>query len=728
LEKAPVLRHPAAVGTDRYKSNNEMLRLTISLFLILACIESPANPLPESSISYTIEVRLDPETRGLDGKETITWRNTLDSAVDSIPMHLYLNAFSNRGTTWFRDTMGARFQEDTILERYDDPWGWTEPDSIRQGGVELEWTPIAPDDGNHLDRSLIEVILNEPIEPGETVTLDVDWSGRLPAAAARSGGYNDFFFIAQAFPKIAGVRPEGDFNRHQYFGQTEYFANFADYDVTVAIPEGWGIGATGKGELLRSEEGVDWHRFQQRSVIDFVVAAGADMENVVTTHELATGGSVDIHIFQPKGYGHQIDRWTEITARSLDTMSTRVMPYPYETITVALVPREGTRAMGMEYPTLFTGGPGGGIWDRPVVKDTRFNEVVIAHEFAHQYFNAIVATNEFEDAFMDEGMTEYWDKEIMSDAFGEESGVGFLLGRAITVNVGMISASLPQKVYPAVWSGPSFLARDYSIGYQFYQRPAQTFQTAARLFGQDVVDSIFSAYAQRWQFAHPRMEDFWAVAEEVGGPEVAAMLREAYQHPDSPDYKVALLEVEEYSPPPGYLRDGDETVLVGLDWEGDAQLGLPEEALENDGRILVEILDPGHTREFRTMGGIERRFFDPIKEAVIDAGDEESFFESRARIIGPDWDHLPVTVELRFADGMVVRDEWDGKGVYREYRTVRPSRLESVVIDPDHKIRLDTVPVNNGLSREASGDVPEDWSRWFTGLFQLLAEGAASWF
>jgi hypothetical protein len=704
-----------------------MRKILIGLLLLIASFALPAATLPESNISYVIDARLDPVTRNLDGKETITWRNTLDAPVDSIPMHLYLNAFSNRGSSWFRETLGERFIESTILKRFEDPWGWTEPESIRQDGVELEWRPIAPDDGNHLDRSLIEVVLNEALAPGDMVTLEIDWNGRLPAAAARTGGYDHFFMIAQWFPKIAGVRPEGDFNRHQFFGQTEFYANFADYDVTIAIPEGWGIAATGKGELLRTDDGLDWYRYRQDAVIDFALAVGAEMENVATTHELATGGSVDIHIFQPTGYGHQIPRWTEAAARALDTMSKRVLPYPYETVTVVLPPRAGMRALGMEYPTFFTGGPGGGFWEYDLTRDTHLNESVIAHEFVHQYFNAIVATNEFEDAFMDEGMTEYWAAEIMTENWGEESGSGFLLGRPINVNSSSILAALPTTRYPAVWSGPSFLARGYTIGRQFYDRPAVTFQTAARLFGQDVVDAVFVAYAQRWQFNHPRVEDFWAVAEEVAGPEVAAMLREAYTQPEIPDYRVATLDVAEYSPPPGYLRDGDETVFVDIDWSGDMNLGLPAEALEEDGRVLVQILDPGHTRETRTTGSIEQRFFDPIEDAASDNEEEAVFYVSRTRVHGPDWDHLPVTVELRFADGVVLRDDWDGRGIYREYRTVRPSPLDVVVIDPDHKIRLDIVPVNNGLSHEASGPVPKDWARWLTGLYQLLAEGAASW-
>jgi hypothetical protein len=60
-------------------------------------------------------------------------------------------------------------------------------------------------------------------------------------------------------------------------------------------------------------------------------------------------------------------------------------------------------------------------------------------------------------------------------------------------------------------------------------------------------------YAQRWSFGHPRVEDFWAIAEEVGGTELAAMYREAYLQPGKPDYRVVKITSSSYTPPRGYI-------------------------------------------------------------------------------------------------------------------------------------------------------------------------------
>ena len=704
-----------------------MLRLPILLVLSLSA--TAFAEIPESSIRYSIEVQLDPITRDLNGKETIEWTNTLAEPVTSLPMHLYLNAFSNEASTWQRYTLSRRFLQGTILKRFPDPWGWTEPTSIQQAGEELSWAPIAPDDGNHLDRSLIEIQLAEPLQPGETVTLDVTWDGRLPAVAARTGGHTDFFFVAQWFPKIAGVNPEGNFKPHQFFGTTEFYADFADYDVRIGVPENWAIASTGKGELVETSDGVDWHEYTQPGVVDFAFTTGKNMERFTSTHELATGGEVEINIFQPKGFEHQVQRWVDATAASLDVMSTRVMPYPYATATAVMPPMAGLRALGMEYPTLFTGGPGGRVWDDSPLATTNINETIIAHEFAHQYFMGLMASNEFEDAFMDEGMTEYWGTEIIIDTFGEEAGGGEFFGRAINANSTTISATPITTIYPPVWSGPSFLGRGFSGGRQFYDRPQTTMQTAARLFGRDTVDAIYKAYANEWAFRHPRIEDFWAVAEEVGGAEVAAMLRESYLRPNIPDYKVVSVNSEKYQAPRGYVHTEGEVTYIGPERDGDKLLGLSDTAREPDGNVMLEILDPGYTRDTRVMGSIEHVAIEPT-QADADAdytSDSVTFYKSSARVEGPSWDNLPVTVRLRFADGVVIEDEWDGKAYYREYRVLREAPLQSVQIDPDYKIRLDIAPLNNGLSREPKGELPRSWSRWMMALYQSMAEGASSW-
>ena len=61
----------------------------------------------------------------------------------------------------------------------------------------------------------------------------------------------------------------------------------------------------------------------------------------------------------------------------------------------------------------------------------------------------------------------------------------------------------------------------------------------------------------------------------------------------------------------------------------------------------------------------------------------------------------PVTVELKFADDHVVRREWDGQERWVRYEVVRPSKLVSAEIDPEHVMALDINRLNNSRLIEA---------------------------
>src|SRR5262249_57390475 len=93
-------------------------------------------------------------------------------------------------------------------------------------------------------------------------------------------------------------------------------------------------------------------------------------------------------------------------------------PYPYPLLTIVDPGPGGSRAGGMEYPTLITVGTA---WWLP--RGLRLPEIVTVHEFGHQYWYGMVASNEFEEAWLDEGINSYVEGRIMDDAYGAASYV-----------------------------------------------------------------------------------------------------------------------------------------------------------------------------------------------------------------------------------------------------------------------------------------------------------------
>lgn len=724
-------------------------RLAAGALALAASLAPPAGAsaldLPPVKMTYRIDAALDPATRMLRGTEEIRWTNPTDEPVASLPLHLYLNAFSHTRSTWLREATIQRFEADDYLVVDPDPWGYSDLRSVRVRGPDGErdatFRPIQPDDGNPFDRSLFDVTLPAPVPPGGEITISIEFEARLPVPIARTGGSRDFFLVGQWFPKIGVIEPKGV--RHapkarraarQFHGQTEFYADFADFDVTFAVPQGFLVGATGRaeGEPKADEAGLVKVRHKQRAVHDFALVVGKDLRDVVARHAPKGGGpAVDVRYIATAGSEHQIPALRASIEGALDVMGSRIGPYPYDVLTVIMMPFWASRTSGMEYPTLITSLPSDPMWDRAPLRGTKFQEQTAIHEFGHQYFYGLLASNEQEESFLDEGFNSYWEVEIMKALYGEHASVGTVLGRPLRAG-DMRSIGLAMKaddIHEPMRKGPSWLYAPETYGVQSYPRSAVTFATAAALFGQDKVDKVFAEYFRRFAFQHPDTEDFLAVAADAGGAPVAAFFREAFEREEIPDYRVDEVSVTRWEPPLGRIVTDKGPVVVTVEGRDKAgEVGLDPEAREADGRVLMEVTDAGWVRGGQSvLGSITRSLVTPERGAGAKSEDPGKYHESVARIEGPRWDNLPVDIEIRFADGVVVRDTWDGKSAWRKYRFLRPAPMREVRIDPSGRIALDVKPQNNSRRIKPDPGFAADWGLWLGALSQWAAGGLSLW-
>lgn len=719
------------------------LRLLLPALLLLTALAAPpaaAEPvLPPTDLSYAIEVTLLPETRALDGHEVITWTHTGERPIAEVPLHVYLNAFAHDDTTWMHGGPLRAVRYDDLVDLYGDIWGWSEPTTVQQlsadGPRPLKTTWIQPDDGNPLDHTLLLVTLDPPLLPGQTLTLDVRWTARLPIPIARTGGVDDFFLVAQWFPKLAAFEPRGlhgradeGFSRQQFHGPTEFYADFADYDVRITAPPDWMIAATG----ARTDEDAAASgavRYRQRAVHDFAFMASTTMSDHTLTHTPAGQSTpVEIRTIVPRGTEGQIPRWERAITSVLDTMSTRVGPWPYATLTVVAPPWRAARTGGMEYPTFITGLPGDVLWDSFPVADFEFPELVVIHEFIHQYFYGLLASNEREEAFLDEGFTTFWEGEA-TEALRGDASIGTVLGRDIDA-LAFRSLGLRRWAHTIdepIARRPTWLYFPGTSGMQVYARTAATLQTASGLFGRDRLDAVFALYFQRFAFHHPTLSDFLAVAHELDDA-LGDLLDEAFYARAIPDYEVVSASTSPWRPPHGRVPGphgpidlGDAPDLADLD-------AIRPHVDEADGLLEVEITDPGYaTPTDRADGRITRHRVRPDAPPPPQTDPDAPVIESRVRLRGPGWRHLPVQVTFTFADGARWTDTWDGRATWRDLRFIRHSPLTRVDLDPDHLLAVDVFPENNAGTVSPDRVFAADTSLWLSAVVQWLALGVTQW-
>ncbi len=400
---------------------------------------------------YVIEVRVDPDLKQLHGEEHLSWTNESKDDVFDLWFHLYWNAFANNRSTHLVESKGEL--RGTKLA---DEWGWQQITALRVNSGDslgkLEW--MAPDDANAQDRSVFRVKLGEPLQKGQTVMVDLSWEARIPRVRRRTGQKDDFLFMAQWFPKLGVYETGNGWNCHQFHANTEFFADFGTYDVTIDLPARYAghIGASGVG----MSEQLDGPRVRARYlapsladrelrvadgrgplVHDFAWTADPRYEKYegvfhwaeweqryeseVASTALALGrGSAevagrDVHVTVLLHPEHAEQGWRHFDAActSLFFYGLWWGTYPYEQLTVVDPAWGGGAAGGMEYPTLFTAG------SRVLTFPTmRTPESVTVHECGHQFWYGLVGNNEFEAGWLDEGFNTFGQSEAMSRRYG----------------------------------------------------------------------------------------------------------------------------------------------------------------------------------------------------------------------------------------------------------------------------------------------------------------------
>jgi hypothetical protein len=346
-------------------------------------------------------------------------------------------------------------------------------------------------------------------------------------------------------------RAAGRRNCHQFHSSTEFFADYGAYDVSLTVPRGWIVGATGvERERRDGEGGTTIHRYHQDDVHDFAWTTSPDYVERSALFEHPTLPRVAMRLLLQREHAAQAERHFAATRTTLQYYGEWYGAYPYGHITI-VDPAYQSRAGGMEYPTLFTAGTR---WLAPPGVVTP--EAVTVHEAGHQWWYGMVGNNEFEDAWLDEGLNQFSTARAIAAAhsphFYEQRYFGGFIPYVFTDIV------LSREVDDNGWSGytsvatrdaqstPSFGYFPTSAGGITYAKTALWLNTMERWLGWPLLQRIMSTYFTRWKFAHPTPHDFFDIATSVAGRDLAWFFDQVYRSSDAFDYGIDdLSSVEE---------------------------------------------------------------------------------------------------------------------------------------------------------------------------------------
>jgi hypothetical protein len=679
--------------------------LALPLALLLGITPGPARfdsagrsigaPLSERTASYVLEARYDPAKRHLTGTARLTWTNRSEVPQATLWFHAYWNAFRNSESTFAREEHRAGGVRSGTNRYGPGDWGWTELRSARlPDGTDvrptLRWEH--PDDEERGDRTVFTLTLPTAVPPHGQVTIDLAWEARVPTLVARTGVLGKYTLFGQWFPKIGvlevppqrGVRTPS-WNCHQFHASTEFYADFGSYDAALTVPRGMVVGATGvRTGRAENPDGTVTHRFHQDDVIDFAWTAwegAAEASDVFRSEGLP---EVALTVLSPKESSPTAPQVLAATKLTLEHAGRRWLPYPYPHLTLVAPPvGADVESGGMEYPTFVT------VYSRvdpAEPRDVLLWEVTV-HEVAHGWWQGMVASNEFEEAWLDEGVDTWATTQVMTAA-----GLGWDLSQFLPRGTRwllrpLLRSDIPEAAVRPPGTVPRFQSSIARPGWRFktgpdvgrstYGRARAALATLEMEVGPETFSRIMRTYAERWAFRHPSTDDFLQVASEVSGKDLRPLGNALFRGTSGLDDAVAELQCTPVPPAWGF---------TGTD--GGTPTFTPRRPPGPGGDVRCEVL-------------VERR------------GDLP----------------LPLDVQLTFADGTTQRHAVPPGENWSRIITERPlpgGRVTLARLHPGAPAAMDTHPVNDARSLDATPGPALSIIGWFLYAGQLLAAAVGS--
>ena len=492
-----------------------------SLFSITANVKSQ---YWQQSVDYTMSVSLDEKTSNYSGKQKLIYKNNSPETLHKVFYHLYFNAFQpgSEMAVQLKNSPDKNTRFDVSLDSITkDQQGFLKVENLTQDGVLVKTID---------SETILEVILNKPIEPGESSIFELSFKGHVPDVIRRSGKNSSegvAFSMAQWYPKMAEYDREG-WNADPYIGR-EFHGVWGNFDVKITLDKDFMVASSGylqnaneigmgysERKKPKTKKGkITWH-FIAPNVHDFTWAADKDY-----IHDTYPGpNNVTLHFFY-KNDPAIIDNWKKLqphTAKMMEYYNEKIGHYPYKQYSVV----QGGDG-GMEYAmlTLITGGRN---------YDGLFG--VTAHELAHSWFQHVLATNETKHEWMDEGFTSFIDELASNEILDKKKEFPLESSYVRYFRLAESGGEMPQS------TNANRYFHNYAYELTAYSKGAVFLAQLAYIIGYEKLFETLRTYYSEWKFKHPLPNDFRRIAERISGIQLQWYLTDWTQTTNKIDYAI----------------------------------------------------------------------------------------------------------------------------------------------------------------------------------------------
>ncbi len=550
--------------TNRYMYKLFYQGLLLFLFLTVAESTIIAQSYFQQKTDYNISATLDTIDQTLKGDIILSYTNNSPDDLSQIYFHVWWNAYSDKRSAYAEQGLeiGSRdffFADDEYMGGYSD----LEFTYLDQ---KVEYRAYEIDGRVHSD--IIVIDLPQAIIANSTAEFRIQFQSDIPYAFSRAGYRDDLYRMTQWYPKPAVYDKEG-WHPMPYLEMGEYYSEFGDYDIELHIPVSHSIACTGTVDESRTEYSSSGKLLyiSAENVIDF---AWFSSENYIPYREnvMIDGTSVAVNIFVEE----ENEMWSDMMTfakRSIEFYSEEVGPYPYPQVTI--VAESSGNGSGMEYPMIT-------LIDSD--NDISLIDHLVAHEIGHNWFQAILASDERAYTWMDEGINSYYEQKYTAlyhdhgtyddvPSLWDNKSRDYSLLQAGIIALERSNRSLPINLHSEELDIINYVSMNY-------EKMAWSYKYLAYYLGEEIFKKSIQTYFQEWQFRHPAPNDFQAVMERVSGKNLN-WFYDDYINSDVP-VDIAISKV----------KNNGNNIEVVIANKGSFQLPYEITAYAKDGQLLYQ--------------------------------------------------------------------------------------------------------------------------------------------
>lgn len=522
---------------------------SISVLLCTTIATAQSEGYWQQKVDYKMEISMDVKTYQYNGKQELRYTNNSQDTLRRVYYHLYNNAFQPgsemdariqsiadpdaRMVDKIKKGDDSEINESRVAKLKPNEIGFLRISNFKQDGLLAKTKEVG---------TILEVDLNQPLFPGKSTLLTLDFNGQVPLQIRRSGRNNKEgieLSMAQWYPKMAEFDYEG-WHADPYISR-EFHGVWGNFDVKITIDKNYVLGGTGYLQnaneighgyqddgvtvsVPKKQKTLTWH-FLAPNVHDFTWAADKEYLH----DKLMTDEGVLLH-FLYKNNPKIIDTWKKaqpFTAKILTYYNNLVGKYPYQQYSVI----QGGDG-GMEYAMCTL-----------VLGEGELNGFVglIAHEFGHSWFQHVLANNESKHSWMDEGFTSFIEDSVMNELATKKSSNPYSGAYKSYIDLANSGKEQPLSTHADRFDfNKCYSTSAYSKGEVFLAQ-------LIYLIGRENLSKTLKRYYTDFKFKHPTPNDIKRTAERVSGANLDWYLNDWTQTTNTIDYAIKEVSTKENS-------------------------------------------------------------------------------------------------------------------------------------------------------------------------------------